>query len=62
MDPLMQNIVEYLESKGIPVEPKKSTFQLNVEMATILLTFMMAELDYMNARITALEGGGSNVE
>ncbi|MEK3882431.1 hypothetical protein [Paenibacillus sp. PL2-23] len=60
MDPKLQSAIEYLESKGIKVEPQKSVFQNNTEMAVMLLTFMMAEVDYLRARVEALEGGGGN--
>lgn len=59
MQPTLQDAVEYLRSRGIEVEPQKSTFQLNTEMAAILLTFMMAEIDYLRARIETLEEGGA---
>jgi len=57
MNPTLQDTVEYLRSRGIEVEPQKSTFQNNVEMSAILLTFMMAEIDYLRAKIETLEGG-----
>ncbi|MGI2294184.1 hypothetical protein [Paenibacillus sp. GXUN7292] len=62
MNPTLQEAVDYLERKGIKVSPHKSTFQVNTEMVAILLTFLMAEIDYLNARITSLEGGGSDAE
>lgn len=60
MEQTLQLAVEYLESKGIKVEPQKSTFQVNAEMTAVLLTFLMSEIDFLNARITALEGGTGN--
>lgn len=61
MDPTLQHAVDYLKSKGIEVKPEKSTFQINAEMTAVLLTFLMAEVDYLRARVTALEGGGEDV-
>ncbi|RJE90669.1 hypothetical protein D3P07_00750 [Paenibacillus sp. 1011MAR3C5] len=60
MEPSLQNAVDYLKSKGIEVAPHKSTFQLNMEMATMLLTVLMSEVDYLRNRIEILEGGNAD--
>lgn len=60
MGPSLQNAVDYLKSKGIEVAPQKSTFQLNMEMATMLLTVLMSEVDYLRNRIEILEGGNAD--
>lgn len=51
----LQTAIEYLESKGIKVDPKKSLFQTNQEMAVMLLTLLMSENDYLRSRLDALE-------
>ncbi|GKU75647.1 hypothetical protein [Paenibacillus sp. L3-i20] len=58
MQPTLQTVVEYLNSKGIDVLPQKSTHQINMEMATMLLTLVMSEVDYLRKRIETLEKGG----
>ncbi|MFF2887029.1 hypothetical protein [Paenibacillus sp. NPDC057967] len=60
MDLNMQDVISYLKEKGIDVAPQKSTFQLNTEMVAVLLTFLMAEVDFLRARVDTLEGGGEN--
>jgi len=60
METTLQRAIDYLESKGIKVEPTKSVFQQNTEMVAVLLTFLMAEVDYLRARVDLLEGGHKN--
>ncbi|MBB6689902.1 hypothetical protein H7B90_00660 [Cohnella xylanilytica] len=61
MDPL-QNAVDYLKTKGIEVEPKKSLFQVNQEMGVMLLTLLMSEVDSLRNRVKVLEEGGATGE
>lgn len=54
----MQNINlldDYLQRLGHDTSPKKSLFQQNEEVASVLVTFLMSELDVLNKRITELE-------
>lgn len=46
---------EFLTGLGYDTSAKKSLFQQNEEMSSILLTFMMAEIDALRARIEELE-------
>lgn len=51
----LQLAVEYLQQKGIEVKPEKSPFQNNQEMAAMLLTVLMPEVDYLRQRVETLE-------
>lgn len=51
----LKQAVEYLQQKGIEVKPEKSPFQNNQEMAAMLLTLLMPEVDYLRQRVEALE-------
>lgn len=51
----LQLAVEYLRQKGIEVKPQKSPFQVNQEMAAMLLTLLMPEVDFLRQRVEALE-------
>ncbi|KKB34651.1 hypothetical protein [Bacillus thermotolerans] len=46
---------DYLQRLGYDTTAKKSFFQQNEEMASVLVTFLMSELDVLNKRITELE-------
>jgi hypothetical protein len=61
------NILEHLASRGVPVTPhEKGQFQINEEMATMLLTVLMSEVDALRfqvqglqAEVDVLKGGDS---
>jgi hypothetical protein len=46
---------EHLQRLGFNTEAKKSQFQQNEEMASILVTFLMSEVDSLNKRVAELE-------
>lgn len=51
----LQNIIEHLAAKGIQVEPQKGQFQINEEMATMLLTVLMSEVDALRLQVQGLQ-------
>jgi hypothetical protein len=46
---------EKLQQLGFDTTAEKSQFQLNEEMASILVTFLMSEVDSLNKRVAELE-------
>lgn len=46
---------EHLKRLGYDTSARKSLFQQNEELASVLLTFMMAEIDVLNMRVAQLE-------
>jgi hypothetical protein len=46
---------EVLQRFGFDTTAEKSQFQQNEEMASILVTFLMSEVDSLNKRVAELE-------
>jgi hypothetical protein len=46
---------EKLQQLGFNTTAEKSQFQQNEEMASILVTFLMSEVDSLNKRVAELE-------
>jgi hypothetical protein len=46
---------EVLQRFGFDTTAEKSQFQQNEEMASILVTFLMSEIDSLNKRVAELE-------
>jgi hypothetical protein len=51
----LKAVDEVLQRFGFDTTAEKSQFQQNEEMASILVTFLMSEVDSLNKRVTELE-------
>jgi hypothetical protein len=51
----LKAVDEVLQRFGFDTTAEKSQFQQNEEMASILVTFLMSEIDSLNKRVTELE-------
>jgi hypothetical protein len=51
----LKAVDEVLQRFGFDTTAEKSQFQQNEEMASILVTFLMSEVDSLNKRVAELE-------